>query len=137
MNIGKETQKQQENIRVCVIDDEEAVLDTVERILTSRGYEIMTLSQTVGSSQKIKEFQPHIVVVDLKMPAIEGDTLIKIFQKTLKKYPRIIVFSGVSPDELRDIAMKNKTDDYIYKGDGYFHLLRSVNLQAMHLGMEI
>ncbi len=130
-------QKKEKEVRVCVIDDEKSVLDTVERILAARGYKVMLLGETIGSSRKIKEFRPHIVIVDLKMPAVEGDTLIKIFRKTLKSYPRIIVFSGVSPEELRDIAMDNRTDDYVYKGDGYFHLLRSVNLQAMHLGLLV
>ncbi|MFO8056824.1 MAG: response regulator [bacterium] len=128
--------RERENeLRVCIIDDEETVLKTVERILQTRGYKTLALSCTVGSSQQIKEFQPHIVVVDLKMPAIEGDELIRIFRKTLKKWPRVILFSGVSPEELKDVAMDSHTDDYIYKGDGYFHLLRSVNLQAMHLGL--
>jgi DNA-binding response OmpR family regulator len=125
-----------ERPRVCVVDDEPDVLQGVERVLSARGFEVLAIKGVIGSSNQVRKFKPHLIVLDINMPAIEGHDLMEVFRSTLKRRPRIILFSGIDPERLERIASEHMADDFVYKGDGYFALLRHLNLQVADMGLE-
>jgi CheY-like chemotaxis protein len=104
-------------------------------VLGSRGYKLLALAETVGSTNQLRKFDPHLVVLDLNMPAIEGEKLLDIFRQSLKKMPKVIFYSGMNPDDLREIAEQRMADDYVYKGDGLFRLLSCVNYHLYEMGL--
>ena len=130
MKIAGMTRKELSGVRVCVIDDDKDVINIVERILSARGYRTLGISQVIGSSSKVKKFKPHIIIMDIMMPVLDGHNLLEVFRKTLQEMPRVILFSGIHPDELEKIAIDARADDFVYKGDGFFRILGRVNLHA-------
>jgi len=58
--------------KILIIDDEEVVLDSCTLILASGNYQLATAKNGNLGLELVKEFQPDLVYVDLKMPGISG-----------------------------------------------------------------
>lgn len=58
--------------KILIIDDEEIVLDSCTEILEDSDYQLSTASNGSLGLDRIEDFQPDLVFVDLKMPGIPG-----------------------------------------------------------------
>ncbi len=63
-------------IRVVVIDDEEDALTLLRVVLEAAGADVTTVSSPTDAVERIAEVKPHVLVVDLGMPAMDGFELI-------------------------------------------------------------
>lgn len=129
-NENKIQDKPTTEIRISIIDDDPEVVEIVERILSSRGYKTLGIPEAIGSTWKVKNFNPHIIIMDIKMPALNGINLLEVFKKTLPQMPKIILFSGIDQQQLQELANRINADAFIYKGEGYFRLVGTINLLA-------
>ena len=67
--------------KILVVDDERAIADTLARILKSRGYEIAVAFSGEEAIQVAWAFQPHCIVSDVTMGALNGiDAAIEILR---------------------------------------------------------
>ncbi|MBN1961059.1 MAG: response regulator [Deltaproteobacteria bacterium] len=67
--------------RVLVIDDDILVLKLLKQRLEKAGFEVATRNEALGTLKAINDFAPSIVIVDLKMPAVNGDALSELVRK--------------------------------------------------------
>ena len=63
-------------IRVLAIDDEEDALTLLRVVLEAAGAEVTTLHSPLTALERIAEVKPHVLVVDLGMPEMDGFELI-------------------------------------------------------------
>jgi PAS domain S-box-containing protein len=63
-------------IRVLAIDDEEDALTLLRAVLETAGAEVTTLSSPLTALDCITQVKPHVLVVDLGMPEMDGFELI-------------------------------------------------------------
>jgi signal transduction histidine kinase len=100
--------------RILIIDDEEVVLDSCSRILKGGAYKIATATNGRLGLDMVKEFQPDLVYVDLKMPGISG---IEVIEKIREADPTIvvIVITGFATVSSAVEAMKNGAYDFLPK----------------------
>ena len=63
--------------KVLVIDDEEAARYGIVRALQAEHYSIEEASDGQQALEKLREFEPDVVVSDINMPRIDGLTLLK------------------------------------------------------------
>ena len=63
-------------IHVLAIDDEEDALTLLRVVLETAGAEVTTLSSPLTALERIAEVKPHVLVVDLGMPEMDGFELI-------------------------------------------------------------
>jgi signal transduction histidine kinase len=61
-----------ERPRVLIIDDEDVVLDACAQILGDREYRVATATSGSAGLDRVQEFHPDLVFVDLKMPGLSG-----------------------------------------------------------------
>ncbi|MCX7680942.1 MAG: response regulator [Anaerolineae bacterium] len=68
--------------RILIVDDEEAVLFTLERSLRKLGsdYEIVTARSGQDALERVKQGEYHLVITDLKMPGMDGVELTRAIQ---------------------------------------------------------
>ena len=59
-------------IRVLAIDDEEDALSLLRAVLETAGAEVASSSSAIDALQRVTEIQPHVLVVDLGMPKMDG-----------------------------------------------------------------
>ncbi|MGD0352685.1 MAG: PAS domain S-box protein [Dehalococcoidia bacterium] len=78
--------------RILVVDDEQVVRDVVNRVLTGEGHKVDTVDNAVDALKKIESKRYKLILVDIKMPGINGVTLYKRIQKIDKSLARRVVF---------------------------------------------
>ncbi len=102
--------------KILVVDDEKDILQIVKYNLELHGYEVETAENGVDALDKLKTFQPDLVLLDIMMPHKDGiQTCIEIranpeFDNT------IIIFLTALSDEKSEIrGLELGADDYISK----------------------
>jgi PAS domain S-box-containing protein len=71
-----------EGIHVLAIDDEEDALTLLRVVLETAGAKVTTLSSPLTALERIAEVKPHVLVVDLGMPEMDGFELITRIRKS-------------------------------------------------------
>jgi DNA-binding NtrC family response regulator len=115
-----------DGIRVLVVDDEKDIRDASERILTKMGFEVVKASRGDEAIQILPEKQVSIVLLDLKMPGLDGIEVLKRIQ-VMDKDILVIVITGYATVETAIEAMKLGAYDFIPKPFEPDHLRIVVN----------
>ena len=84
---------------ILVVDDDENVRLLLEAELTLEGYEVISTEDGLKALRKIKEETPDLVILDLKMPDINGLEVLRTIRKENKELPIIIC---TAYEKLRD-----------------------------------
>ena len=100
--------------KILVIDDEEHMCWALERGLRQEGYRVVTTTRGKEGLEIIRNEPPSIVILDLKMPEMDGlEVLIKA-KDILPKLPIIMITAHGTIDTAIE-AMKLGATDYITK----------------------
>jgi PAS domain S-box-containing protein len=78
--------------RILVVDDEKVIRDFVKRVLAGEGYEVETVNNAGDALKKIEGKRYNLVLIDIKMPGMDGVELYKRIQKIAKSLARRVVF---------------------------------------------
>ena len=99
---------------ILVVDDDESIRDSCTQILTKDGYKAETAKDGSSGLEQIKEKKPDLVLIDLKMPGING---LEVLEKTREIDPNIIavVITGYATVESAVEAMKIGAYDFLPK----------------------
>ena len=57
---------------ILIIDDDSEIIDTLQTILTSNGYEILTAQDGNQGLETAEEMKPDLVILDMMMPKRSG-----------------------------------------------------------------
>jgi two-component system cell cycle sensor histidine kinase/response regulator CckA len=98
--------------RILVVDDEPVVVEFVERVLQTAGYDIMTATSGDAALELCTEQGlPDLLVTDMKMPRMEGDELAS---KLRQRDPdlKVLYLTGFA-----DLLFKNK--ELLWDGEAY------------------
>ncbi|MEI6863418.1 MAG: response regulator [Candidatus Omnitrophota bacterium] len=79
--------------RIVAIDDEPEFIDMLESYFGLRGYEINAAVRGVKGIELVKEKNPDVVLMDLKMPGIDGDEVLKLL-KSMSASPNVIFITA-------------------------------------------
>jgi DNA-binding response OmpR family regulator len=113
--------------RVLVVDDSEICRDTAKLMLGELGLDVIALDTPIGFSMKLMSLRPDVALVDVSMPALQGNQLVDIAHRrgTAEICP-IILFSDRSRSELESLANRCGADGYICKGDDWQAIARAI-----------
>ena len=75
--------------RIVAIDDEAEFIDILQNYFSLREYEIHVATRGTKGIEIIKEKKPDVVLMDLKMPGIDGDEVLSLL-KTMDPSPKVI-----------------------------------------------
>jgi signal transduction histidine kinase len=103
-----------EKAKILIIDDEDIVIDSCIQILKNSNYQIVTAKNGTEGLELVKEFQPDLTFVDLKMPGISG---FEVLDQIHEYDPTIvtIVITGFATVNSAVEAMKKGTYDFLPK----------------------
>ncbi len=103
-----------EAIKIIVIDDERAIRDGCHRVLTGKGYEVITAENGQIALDILAKEPLDIILLDLKMPVIGGEEVLEIARE---KYPDIpvIIITGHGTVDTAVVCMKSGAYDFITK----------------------
>ena len=101
-------------LQILVIDDEKDICNLFREILTSEGYIVLTALDGMRGLKIAEEKKPDIVLLDLKMPKMDGIEVLRRIKKIDKNIIVIIITAYGTMDTAR-MAMKLGAYDYITK----------------------
>jgi signal transduction histidine kinase len=103
-----------DSVRILVVDDERDIREGSERILKRIGFIVHTADRGDEALKVVKEVNPAIVLLDLKMPGMDGlEVLERIHQ--MDERILVIVITGYATVETAIMAMKEGAYDFIPK----------------------
>ena len=79
--------------RILVLDDEEAIADTLALIFQSNGYDGRTAYSAEQALEMLEEWQPDLAVIDVVLPGMNGIEF-AIFLKASYPDVHFLLFSG-------------------------------------------
>jgi len=101
---------------ILVIDNSPVILKLLSHILEHEGHTVVTAENGLDALEKLQNFQPDIIFVDLIMPKISGDVFCRII-RSRKEFHQVIlvVLSAIAAEENYDFKSLG-ADAYIAKG---------------------
>jgi DNA-binding response OmpR family regulator len=100
--------------RILVVDDEQDVCDMLEKFLTIKGYEVSTALSGEDALALVKKEKPHIVLLDIRMPEMDGIECLERI-KEIDKEIGVIMITALKQEEVGKKAMELGAYDYITK----------------------
>lgn len=102
--------------RILLVDDEEDVLEFIGYNLRSEGYEVYTAQNGQEAIEKAGEVIPHLTLLDVMMPKMEGMEACEQLRKIPRVKDSIIVFLTARGEDYSQIAgFDAGADDYVTK----------------------
>lgn len=100
--------------KILIAEDEEITLKHLNYALTKEGYAVTAVTNGTDALEKISKEEFDILIADIKMPGIDGLTLLS---EVKEKYPKleVIIVTGFGSIESAVEAMKRGATDYITK----------------------
>ena len=90
---------------VLVVDDEEYIRDTVGRTLQGEGFLVTTACGGAEALELMREHVPDLVLLDLKMPGMDGAATLKKIRETHGAIP-VIIITGFPDSDLVNRALE-------------------------------
>lgn len=100
-------------IRVLMVDDEEQFRATTKKILTRRGFETLLAGSGEAAIDKLNE-APDVVILDIKMPGMDGHQALKEIKKRAPELPVIMLTGHGALPSARE-ALVEGAFDYLAK----------------------
>jgi CheY-like chemotaxis protein len=128
------------NSRVLIVDDNAQNVELLQAFLESLPVQIATAVDGVDALEKVQQFNPDLILLDIMMPRMSGYQVCK----KLKSEPAtrdIQILMVTALNELGDIEQATEcgTDDFVSKPVNKFELLTRVKslLRVRHLKNEL
>lgn len=102
------------NVKIMLVDDEERFLSTTQKLLNKKGYDAITASSGSLALELLGQKQVHVVILDVKMPGMDGIETLKAIKK---QYPmvEVIMLTGHATVESAVQGLKTGASDYLMK----------------------
>jgi two-component system OmpR family response regulator len=115
---------QLKGIKILLVDDEPHILEFLELGLQNEGFEVMTAQDGLTAITLCQKFQPHIAILDVMMPGMDGFEVCR----TIKKNENIAVIMLTAKDEVDDRikGLNLGADDYMIKPFSFEELLARI-----------
>ena len=119
--------------RVLIADDVEDNRQLLAQLLAPVGFEIRLAANGAEAVQGFEEWQPHLILMDFRMPVMDGHEAIRVI-RTMRsgKEPKIIAVTASAMDENRQDLIAIGADDFISKPFRETDLFQKIHA---HLGV--
>lgn len=102
------------NQHILVVEDDKDLRDVLQQTLNDQGYLVRLASDGTQALQMIQKVEPDLLLLDLGLPTVKGDT---VCREVKKNYPEIPIIILTGRDTTADVVqgLNLGADDYITK----------------------
>ena len=102
---------------IALVDDDRNILTSISMALENEGFKVQTYIDAESALVGISRNPPDLAVIDIKMPRMDGEELLK---RLRKKTSIPILFLTSKDDEVDELlGLKLGADDFIKKSGGF------------------
>jgi DNA-binding response OmpR family regulator len=112
--------------KVLVIDDEPNVRILLDMRLRHHGYDVLFADNGWKGLELYNQDHPDVIVLDLKMPELDGVTVLKQIRSVDLKQPVIILTGDTNPETERQVRALG-VSGFIIKGSSMKRLVDTLN----------
>ncbi|TNJ44241.1 response regulator transcription factor [Tamlana fucoidanivorans] len=104
------------DIKILLVDDEPDILEIVGYNLSNEGYQVFTAENGHEGVKKAKKEQPHLIILDVMMPEMDGIEACELIRKNPDLNNTIVTFLTARGEDYSQVAgFDAGADDYITK----------------------
>src|SRR5665647_3573336 len=117
--------QQLKGIKILLVDDEPNILQFLELGLQNEGFEVKSAQDGMSAIALLKDFQPHVAILDVMMPGMDGFEVCRMIKKT----ENVAVIMLTAKDEVDDRVkgLNLGADDYMVKPFSFEELLARIH----------
>jgi DNA-binding response OmpR family regulator len=119
--------------KVLVIDDEPGIRDLLDTLLRRKGYDVVLAENGQKGLECFRRERPDVLVLDLKMPEMDGLTVLRQVRSLDARMP-VIILTGAGTAETEQRVRALGVTEYVEKefslhllGDALKRLLKTPN----------
>ncbi len=114
--IKRQQHMKKKDIKILLVDDEQDILEIVGYNLEQEGYQIITAYNGKEAVSKAKKENPHLIIMDVMMPEMDGMEACENIRKIPELNSTIITFLTARNEDYSQVAgFDAGADDYITK----------------------
>jgi DNA-binding response OmpR family regulator len=100
--------------RILIVEDDGHIAEGLKLNLSLQGYDVMISIDGTSGLQKWKEWQPHLIVLDIMLPGIDGFSILLNIRLADERIPILILSAkGTPEDKIKGLSCG--VDDYMAK----------------------
>lgn len=102
--------------RILIVDDEPDILEILDYNISGEGYKVKRAKNGLEALTKVKDWNPHLVLLDVMMPDMDGIETCEQLRKNPNLSELVIVFLTARSEDYSQVAgLEAGADDYITK----------------------
>jgi two-component system OmpR family response regulator len=122
-------------LRVLVVDDEPNILDVISMALRYESFEVATAANGRDALASVREFRPHVILLDIMLPDMEGFEVARRLGADRAGIPIIFLTArDTTEDKVRGLTMGG--DDYVTKPFSLEELVARIRAILRRTGIE-
>ena len=102
-------------VRVCLLDDDPAVLRATSRLLDSAGWKVVAFNDPIAFLEHASVIHPRITVLDIRMPDLNG-LEVQARLRSVSPSTRVIILTSKDDLSVRATAMNAGAYAFFIKG---------------------
>lgn len=116
--------------RILVVDDEPDICQFLVDYFASKGFDAEYATSGVDALDKVQKFRPHIMLLDIRMPGMDG---IEVLQKVreIDTQVGVLIVTGVLDKDIGKKALTMGASDFVVKPINLEYLETSVMAKIM------
>lgn len=100
-------------MKVLVVDDDETISEFVVWVLSDDGHEVMSATNGMAAFQKLEQFEPDVILLDMRMPVMDGWQFARRYRDESTSPAPIVVLTAAQ--DVAQRAGEIKADGYLGK----------------------
>ncbi len=111
--------------KIFICDDDSTIVDMLQMLLEMSGYDTIIEVNSINALEVIKTSRPDVILLDIWMPLLSGDELIKIIRQEQELKDIFIISISASKDG-KDVALQAGANCFIAKPFDINELLEAI-----------
>ena len=112
--------------RMLICEDEQEARDSLKSIFAKRDYEIFTAKDGQEAVQKAKEVKPDVILLDIRMPKIDGMEVAREIRE-FDKIAKLVFITAFQSPQLKLEATKYNIAAFLIKPASAEEILTAVS----------
>lgn len=113
-------------IKILVIDDDRMNCELIQSVFTRHGYQVLTATSGIEGLTIFRQHAPRVTILDLRMPEMDGLTVLKEI-RAYDPHAPVIILGGGATEEQENQARGLRVTDFLRKGLSLNVLVECVN----------